>query len=220
MSVDRNAVIETLLRSKVLIIMRGYNRDQLMHIGEAVYAGGVCQMEVTFDQLSRTPHEETDRIITALREKFDGRMHVGAGTVMTLEQLHLACDAGAEFIVSPDSYQPVIEETRALGLVSMPGAFSPTEAANAYRWGADFVKLFPNAALGAGYLKDLAAPLSHIRFLAVGGVTLENIAQFAAAGAVGYGVASGIVKRAWVEAGDWAAITRQAKAYIDALARA
>ena len=102
----------------------------------------------------------------------------------------------------------------------MPGAFSPTEAANAYRWGADFVKLFPNAALGAGYLKDLAAPLSHIRFLAVGGVTLENIAQFAAAGAVGYGVASGIVKRSWVEAGDWAAITRQAKAYIDALAQA
>ena len=141
MSVDRNSVIETLLRSKVLIIMRGYTRDQLMHIGEAVYAGGVCQMEVTFDQLGRTPHEETARIITALREKFDGRMHVGAGTVMTLDQLHLACDAGAEFIVSPDSYQPVIEETRALGLVSMPGAFSPTEAANAYRWGADFVKL-------------------------------------------------------------------------------
>jgi len=217
MAVNREGVIQTLLESKILIIMRGYSCDQLLRIGEAVCAGGVRQMEVTFDQRQATPHAETARAIGALAEAFRGRMHIGAGTVMSPEQVRLARDAGAEFIVSPDTYQPVIEETRKWGLVSMPGAFTATEAAMAHRYGADFVKLFPNAILGAEYLKALAAPLSHIRFLAVGGITPENIRQFELAGAQGYGIASGIVKKQWVAEGNYAAITDLTRRYYAAM---
>ena len=217
MEINRNAVIDTLLESKILLIVRGYTAGQLVRIGEAAYAGGIREREVTFDQRKIVPDSETARMITALAEAFRGRMHVGAGTVMTPEQVRIAGEAGAEFIVSPDSYEPVIAETRRLGLVSMPGAFTATEAAMAHRWGADFVKLFPGGALGPKYLKDLATPLSHIRFLAVGGVTLENIRAYGQAGAKGYGISTGIIRREWVEAEDYAAITEQTRRYYAAM---
>ena len=217
MEINRSAVIDTLLESKILLIVRGYTAGQLVRIGEAAYAGGIREMEVTFDQRKIVPDSETARMITALAEAFRGRMHVGAGTVMTPEQVRIAGEAGAEFIVSPDSCEPVIAETRRLGLVSMPGAFTATEAAMAHRWGADFVKLFPGGALGPKYLKDLATPLSHIRFLAVGGVTLENIRAYGQAGAKGYGISTGIIRREWVEAEDYAAITGQTRRYYAAM---
>ena len=217
MEINRSAVIDTLLESKILLIVRGYTAGQLVRIGEAAYAGGIREMEVTFDQRKIVPDSETARMITALAEAFRGRMHVGAGTVMTPEQVRIAGEAGAEFIVSPDSCEPVIAETRRLCLVSMPGAFTATEAAMAHRWGADFVKLFPGGALGPKYLKDLATPLSHIRFLAVGGVTLENIRAYGQAGAKGYGISTGIIRREWVEAEDYAAITGQTRRYYAAM---
>ncbi len=136
---------------------------------------------------------------------------------MTEEQVHLAHESGAEFIISPDTSREIIELTRALGMVSMPGAFTPTEAANAHRWGADFVKLFPNSEVKISYLKALAAPLSHIRFLAVGGVNEGNIADYLRAGAVGFGIASGIVSRALVDEGKWDEIEGRARAHVMAL---
>ena len=218
MNNQREAVIQTLLDTKILVILRGYTRDQLLRIGEAVHAGGVGQMEVTFDQRKIIPDAETAGYVEALCAAFRGGMHIGAGTVMTEEQVRIAREAGAEFIVSPDTYAPVIAETRRLEMVSIPGVFTATEAAMAHRYGADFVKLFPGGALGAKYLKDLATPLSHIRFLAVGGITLDNIAEYEAAGALGYGISSGIVKKQWVLDGDYAAITAQTKRYFEAMA--
>ena len=98
-------------------------------------------------------------------------------------------------------------------MVSIPGAFTPTEAANAHRFGADFVKLFPNSEVKISYLKALATPLSHIRFLAVGGVNADNLTEYLAAGAKGVGVATGIVNKERIAAGDFEAVTRLAKSY-------
>ena len=136
---------------------------------------------------------------------------------MTEKQTELAYNAGAEFIISPDSYEGVIRKTRELGMVSIPGVFTPTEAANAHRWGADFVKLFPNSELKISYLKALTVPLSHIKFLAVGGVDASNLTDYLAAGAKGVGVATAIADKKAIFAGDYDEITRRAKAFTDLL---
>ena len=192
---DRNYVIESILKNKIIVIMRGLTPDRLIRTVEAMEKGGIRLVEVTFDQSGKTPDAVTAENIRLLTETFEGRVLVGAGTVMIAEQAELAAAAGAKFIISPDSCREVIERTVELGMVSIPGVFTPTEAANAHRWGADFVKLFPNSEVNISYLKCLTVPLSHIRFLAVGGVNADNLADYLAAGAVGVGVATSIVNK-------------------------
>jgi 2-dehydro-3-deoxyphosphogluconate aldolase/(4S)-4-hydroxy-2-oxoglutarate aldolase len=179
--------------------------------------GGVKLVEVTFDQSGVISDEMTAANIQVLKEHFAGRVRIGAGTVMTETQVEYAYRAGAEFIISPDCYEKVIRKTKELGMVSMPGAFTPTEAANAYRYGADFVKLFPNSEVKLSYLKALIAPLSHIKFLAVGGVNVNNLQDYIAAGAKGVGVATAIADKSAIKAGDYEKITRLAKEFTSLL---
>ena len=109
------------------------------------------------------------------------------------------------------------KKTRELGMVSIPGVFTPSEAANAHRFGADFAKLFPNSEVEISYLKALAVPLSHIKFLAVGGVTSENMMDYLNAGAKGVGVATAIADKKAILAGDYEEITRRAKLFTSQL---
>ncbi len=216
---ERETVIDAVLESKVIVILRGFTKEQLINTAAAMEKGGIRLMEVTFDQSKAVSDEETADLIRALATEFKGRMHVGAGTVMSVDQVELARRAGAEFIISPDMYEPVIRRTVELGMVSMPGVFTPTEAANAHRAGADFVKLFPNAEVKPSFIKNLAVPLSHIRFLAVGGVTAENMHEYLKAGAYGVGVASGIADKKAINAGDYGKITELARLYAEEAAK-
>ena len=142
------------LREKKLIsIVRGAPTEKITKIADAIYRGGFRFMEITFDQSGKTPHAVTAEQIRIVREAFDGRLHVGAGTVMTEAQLKLAAEAGAEYIISPNVDTAIIRATKAVGLISIPGAFTPSEIAGAYQAGADFVKLFPVDCVD---LKDVA----------------------------------------------------------------
>ena len=212
---EREKIIKDIEENKIIVIMRGFTTEQLISSVEAMAEGGIKLVEVTFDQSGKTPDKETAANIAALKSHFLGRVRVGAGTVMTEEQVQLAYDAGAEFIISPDCYEAVIRKTRALGMVSIPGVFTPTEAANAHRYGADFAKLFPNSEVNISYLKALTAPLSHIKFLAVGGVNHENMTDYLNAGAKGIGVATAIADKAAIARGDYAEITRRARLFTD-----
>ncbi len=209
----REQIISNIERYKIVVIMRGMATEQLIKTVEAMEKGGIRLVEVTFDQSKKIPDEQTAENIRVLSETFEGRVMVGAGTVMSVEQVELAHKAGAKFIISPDAYEPVIRRTVELGMVSMPGIFTPTEAANAHRWGADFVKLFPNSEMKVSYLKCLVVPLSHIRFLAVGGVNADNIAEYLAAGAKGVGVATSIVNKQLIADGNYEEITKLALAH-------
>lgn len=215
--INRQEVISEVEKNKIIVILRGYTNEQVIKTVEAMAKGGIKLVEVTFDQSGKITDEETASNIRAIKEHFEGRIRVGAGTVMTVEQVELAYKAGAEYIISPDCYEPVIRKTRELGMVSMPGALTPTEAANAHRWGADFVKLFPNSEMKISYLKALIAPLSHIKFLAVGGINLENFKDYLNAGAKGVGMATNIADRKAILEGDWDKITSLAKSYTDML---
>jgi 2-dehydro-3-deoxyphosphogluconate aldolase/(4S)-4-hydroxy-2-oxoglutarate aldolase len=147
-------------------------------------------------------------------EHFAGKLVVGAGTVLTSKQVQMTRDAGGKFIISPNTSKEVINETKKCGLVSIPGALTPTEIVDAYTFGADFVKVFPVGKSGSEYIKAIKAPLSYIPLLAVGGVDLNNLREYLKTGIIGVGIGSGIVHKGYVKQKDFAAIRRLAGEYV------
>ncbi len=208
-------MIQALQESKIIAIVRGcYGKQESIRIAEALYRGGIRFMEVTFDHKS-ADYQKTVDAIAAASEAMGDKMYMGAGTVLTPHQVNLAAAAGAKYIISPDTKPDVIRRTKELGLLSMPGAMTPTEIELAYQSGADFVKVFPVGALGAEYLKAVRAPLGHIPMLAVGGVDNTNIGQFLKSGACGAGVGGKLVRKEWVDAGQYEQITQAAKRLVE-----
>lgn len=213
----RETVISTVEKEKVIVIVRGVSKEKLIPLAEAMYYGGIRLLEITYDATGKTSDEETAENIAMLAKAFEGRMLIGAGTVLKESQVELTAKAGGKFIISPDTNKAVIEKTRELGLVSMPGALTPTEIADAHRYGADFVKLFPISTFGTEYVKAVKAPLSHIKLLAVGGVDENNIADYAKAGACGFGIGSNIVNKKFIEEGAFDEITELARTFLAAI---
>ena len=212
---SREDIICDIEKNKIIVILRGFSVEQLISTVGAMEKGGIKLVEVTFDQSGNISDEETANNIKLLVANFGGRMRIGAGTVMNERQVELARCAGAEFIISPDCYEQVIRKTRELGMVSIPGVYTPSEAANAHRYGADFAKLFPSSELSPSYLKAISAPLSHIKFLAVGGITLDNMDEYIAAGAKGIGVSTAIADKKAILSGDFESVTRLARLYVE-----
>ena len=208
-------IIDSILKEKIIVIVRGISKDKLLEFAEAVYNGGIRVLECTFDAKGETTDEETAEKIKLLSGHFGDRMLIGAGTVLNEKQVELTKNAGGKFIISPDTNPSIIKKTKSEGLISIPGALTPSEAVVAHNSGADFVKIFPVADFGAKYIKNITAPLSHIRFLAVGGVTAENIKEFLNAGALGVGIGSDIANKKLIEANDFKKIELSAKRYVD-----
>ena len=210
----RNKVIQAIEKEKLIVIVRGVEKEKLIPLAEAMYQGGIRLLEVTYSANGAVSDEETSENIKMLAIHFEGRMYVGAGTVLSERQVELTRAAGGCFIISPDAYAPVIEKTRKLGMVSIPGALTPTEIAQAHRTGADFVKLFPITSLGASYVKAVRAPLSHIKLLAVGGVDENNMDAYLKAGISGFGVGSNIIDKRMLAEENYEGITALARSYM------
>lgn len=210
----REQIINTIEKEKIIVIVRGVEKEKLIPLAEAMYVGGIRLLEVTYSANGKVSDEETAENIGILAKHFEGRMYIGAGTVLTEKQVELTAKVGGGFIISPDTCPEVIRKTRELGLVSMPGALTPSEMQIAHRNGADFVKLFPITNLGASYVKAVKAPLSHLKILAVGGVDENNIAEYLKAGINGFGLGSNIIDKKKIAENDWAGITNLAKKYV------
>lgn len=210
-------VFDSILNNKIVVIVRGVEKENLIPLAQAMYDGGIRLLEITYDATGKVTDEETAENIKMLSEYFEGKMYIGAGTVLTKEQVLLTKESGGKFIISPDANEEVIKYTKELGLVSMPGAFTPTEIQAAHRAGADFVKLFPITNMGPGYVKAVSAPLSHVKLIAVGGVDASNMAEFFKAGAVGFGLGSNIVNKTYIKEGRYDLITEEAKKCVNAL---
>ena len=213
----RQEVIQAIEKEKIIVIVRGIAREQLIPLAEAMYEGGVRLLEVTYSANGAVSDEDTADNIRMLCEHFGDRMYIGAGTVITTKQVELTKAAGGKFIISPDTYEAVIQKTRELGLVSMPGALTATEIQTAHRAGADFVKMFPITNMGTEYVKAVKAPLSHIRLLAVGGVDQHNMKDYLKAGISGFGIGSNITNKKMLAENDYAGIAKLAKEYVKAL---
>lgn len=211
----REKILQMIRDYKVIAIARGADKACL-DLAQALYEGGIRLMEIAFDQKAPDSWERTAEAIGAILDAFDGKMFVGAGTVIRPDQLELVQKAGGQFIISPDCNEEIIRRTVELGLVSIPGAMTPTEILQAHRYGADFVKVFPAGALGVTYFKALRAPISHLPLLAVGGVNESNLGDFLAAGAVGVGIGGNLVKKDWIEKGEFHKITEAARLVVAA----
>lgn len=142
-------------------------------------------------------------------------MRIGAGTVLTVRQAEEAAKAGAEFIISPNTNKGVIKKTKELNLISIPGAYTPTEAESAWEAGADLIKMFPADSLGPAYFKAVMASLSQLCIMATGGISDANIERFLAAGVHAFGIGSNLVNADRVFAGAWDDIEREAGFYVE-----
>lgn len=209
----REKIIQKVLDKKIVAIVRGVYGEDALNLAKALYAGGIELLEVTFDQSKPEALNQTSDTIRCLVNELGDKMAFGAGTVTSLEMLELAKNAGAQFIVSPDTNEDVIKATVAAGMVSMPGAMTPTEIVTAHRYGADFVKVFPTSNLGASYIKAIRGPINHIRLLAVGGVNEKNIGEFLKAGVNGAGVGGNLVNKEWIKNGEFDKITALAEEF-------
>ena len=210
-------VLKNIEEKKLIAIIRNPEEETLCDAVAALYKGGVRMVEITFDRSGNVPKAVTAAQINLLNREFAGKMLVGAGTVTTEEDVMLAFEAGASYIISPNCDERIIKLTKRLGMVSIPAAFTPTEIANSIRWGADFIKLFPADQLDGSYVKAVKAPLSDAKLLAVGGVDVNNAAQFLENGFCGVGIGSGLYNKALVKARDWDGITELAAQFVNAV---
>lgn len=202
------AEVEQCIReSKIVAIIRGLEPEVCLRLAEAYLKGGIRAVEVTYVQTDPALWRKTTAAIRAITDRFAGEMHVGAGTVLTSEQLQMTREAGGEFMVSPNMRPALVRECVSLGMAAVPGVMTPTEAVDAWEAGASFVKVFPAGCLGPAYVKALKAPLAHIPFLAVGGITPDNVAEFMKAGCVGVAVSGALTDRNLIVAGKWDEIT-------------
>jgi len=208
----KEEVLKAVEATKVVAIIRGMKPEICVKLAEAYHTGGIRLVEVTFNQVGDPA--DTAAAIKAIRAAYPD-MYVGAGTVLTAAQLDLAVAAGIEFMVTPSTNPDLIRRANAAGLVTMPGALTPTEVVTAHEAGADYVKIFPVRALGAGYIKDVLAPLKHIKLLAVGGVSEKNAAEFIKAGCVGVGAGGSLVNKDWIAAGEYGKIADVARQLVE-----
>jgi len=211
---DKNQVIETILRKKIIAIVRGYSTEEVVKLAAALHKGGVDLLEITFPTEGEEGILEVTEKLRALNAALGSEMLFGTGTVTTMEMVRAAKEAGSAFIISPDTNEEVIQETCRLGLVSIPGALTPTEIKHAHDCGADFVKVFPSFVVGPAYFKAVLAPFNGIRLLAVGSVGEQDAADYLKAGACGVGVAGCLFRKEWILARQWEKITEAAKQFV------
>ncbi|MBL9192659.1 MAG: bifunctional 4-hydroxy-2-oxoglutarate aldolase/2-dehydro-3-deoxy-phosphogluconate aldolase [Opitutaceae bacterium] len=181
----------------LIAILRGQRHEVVAPVVEALAGGGLCALEITMN----TPGAAAQ--IAAALAVAQERLVIGAGTVTRMAELDDACAAGAQFIVTPIVVPDVILACRERGLPVFPGAFTPTEVHLAHQLGATMVKLFPAHRLGPDYVRDLKAPLPHVRLLATGGITPESVPAYANAGVDGFGLGSPLLAPERIRDGDW-----------------
>jgi len=184
----KHEVKDWIEKSKIVPVVRAETAEQATQICELLLTAGITTLEITLTVPGAV------QVIRALSQEFRGKALIGAGTVLTPRQADECIDAGARFIVAPNTNSNVITTCSQSGILCAAGALTPTEVLHAHNLGADIVKVFPADALGGPtYIKSLRAPLPTIPLMPTGGVTLQNIPDYFAAGAVAVGIGSNLV---------------------------
>jgi 2-dehydro-3-deoxyphosphogluconate aldolase/(4S)-4-hydroxy-2-oxoglutarate aldolase len=202
---------ELFLKVPIVGIVRNLSFEEIKGILSAYLAAGLTTIEITMNT------EGAAGMIKFAVANYAGKLNIGAGTVCTEHDLDKALEAGAQFIVTPIINPAVIKRCVDEGVPIFPGAFTPTEVYNAWSLGATMVKVFPTTALGAGYIKDLKAPLNQIKLIPTGGVDLNNIISFKKAGADGYGIGSHLFDKELVKTKNWEGLKMHLQRFVEKL---
>jgi 2-dehydro-3-deoxyphosphogluconate aldolase/(4S)-4-hydroxy-2-oxoglutarate aldolase len=201
-------LIEELKKHQLMVAVRTETAEDAYNAAVACIGGGIRFIEITFSVPG------ADEVIRSLSK--DKRAAVGAGTVLSTEDVRKALNAGASYIVSPNFDEDVVKFTKKEGAMSVPGACTPTEVFRAYKGGGDVIKLFPFVEIGGlGFLKAIRGPMPFVRYMLCGGANLENVSKYLAAGAAGILIGTAIIRRDLVAAKDWNAIAGLAKSFVD-----
>lgn len=208
MSIDKHEQLTRVLDEGLVAIIRAPSSEQLVDVVQALRDGGIGVIEVTFTVPGAAG------VLERVRDKIGDEILLGAGSVLDAETARIAILSGAEFIVSPVVRHDVIKTCQRYGKIVMPGAFTPTEVLDAWEAGADVVKVFPADVGGPGYLKALHGPLPQVRLLPTGGVDLDTMHGFFAAGACAVGLGSALVEKEALAAGDMGRIRDLAAQYV------
>jgi 2-dehydro-3-deoxyphosphogluconate aldolase/(4S)-4-hydroxy-2-oxoglutarate aldolase len=206
-------VIETLLSTRLIGIIRMPHYESAAEVAQALAAGGLKLIEFTFSG------EGAAQAIATARASLSGEIYVGAGTVLTPTQVKEAAAAGAAFIVTPVVNLQVIAACRDYGLPILCGAFTPTEITTALEAGVGLIKLFPARLGGPQYVRDLLAPFPNLRLVPTGGVSLENAASYLEAGAVAVAMGGNLVRASDVTGRQFSEITLRAKNCVQSVAQ-
>lgn len=202
-------ILSRMQETGIVSIVRGIEGEKLEQTAKALYDGGIRCIEITFD----TPGAA--KMIEALKRAYGEDMLFGAGTVLDSKTARTAILAGADFILSPALCIQVVEMCNRYSKLAVPGVFTPTEILTAWQAGAQLVKVFPAWALGPRYIKDIKSPLGQVEIMAVGGITVDNAADFIKSGAISLGIGSELVNKKWVADGSFDLITQAAALFIE-----
>lgn len=207
------AVLRRVLESGLVAIIRTDSADEAARIADACAEGGVAALEVTF-----TVPDALDVIGNLARRYKPEQMSIGAGTVLDAETARLALLAGAQFLVSPALDRETARLANRYQVPYMPGIATPREAVEALECGCEILKVFPGETLGPAFLKALRAPLPQAAWMPTGGVSLDNVREWIAAGAAAVGVGGHLI--AGAKTGDYASITALARRFLEAIREA
>jgi 2-dehydro-3-deoxyphosphogluconate aldolase/(4S)-4-hydroxy-2-oxoglutarate aldolase len=205
------AVLKKIGELGVILIVRCETEDEAIHGIRAVMAGGIKAVEITFTVPSATS------VIRRVKHEFGESVLLGAGTVLTPEEVEDAVDAGALYLIAPNTDEKVIGAAKRLGVPIIPGAFTPTEVVRAWDLGADAIKIFPASVGGPSYIRALRAPLPHIPLIPTGGVDDKTVGDFFRAGAFAVGAGGALFDRKRLHAKDYAGMTEVAARFMAAL---
>ena len=209
---------EVVLRIKelgIVPIVRTKDAESAIRAVEAICEGGIPCAEITMTV------DGAIRALERVADKLGDRIILGAGTVLDPETARACMLAGAEFFVTPSLNIKTIEMAKRYSKAAFPGALTPTEIVTAWQAGADAIKVFPCSALGgAKYIKALKGPFPHIEFVPTGGVNLETVGDFLAAGCCAVGVGSDLIDNKTIQEGKYEVFVERARQFRQKIAEA
>ena len=208
---DKQDTLAKIKELGLLAVLRGPSPVLTVQMVESLLAGGVRGIEITYS----TP--DAEGVVRQLHDRFGGEILLGMGTLTEPAQAQSAREAGAQFLVSPICEPKLIGAMEESGLLTMAGAFTPTEVFQAYRLGADVVKIFPGSLAGPGYIKALKGPFPYIPMMPTGGVSAANAADWFAAGVVAVGAGSELCPPQLAKEGRFDEITQRAAEFVAAV---
>lgn len=204
---EKKQVIEAVKECGIVAVVRAESADLALKAVEAAMAGGVTAIEVTFTVPGAL------ELIRTLAKEVSDEVVLGAGTVLDAQTALNAIEAGAKFIVSPNTNVSTIEAAKSKGAAVFPGAFTPTEVITAWQAGGDIIKIFPANVVGPTYFKDLHGPFPGIPLMPTGGVDLSTARTWLEHGAVALGVGSALIDKKLMNEGNFAEITERARKF-------
>jgi 2-dehydro-3-deoxyphosphogluconate aldolase/(4S)-4-hydroxy-2-oxoglutarate aldolase len=206
---SRHELLQRILSTGVVAVIRMQDAGRARKAIDALLRGGIAAVEITMTV------PDAPALIAELRRTCDPGVLIGAGTVVGADSARLVIDAGAQFLVSPIFETAVLDAGHAAHLPVIPGCFTPAEIHTAWSAAADIVKVFPSAVLGPRFFRDVRGPFPGIRMMPTGGVTIDNVGEWVAAGACAVGVGGDLIAKELVDREDYPALTERAEKLVE-----